>query len=786
MLARLVARLENLFFAHRAATLAVLALVTIVMGVFAVQLRMSAGFDKQLPQEHEYIKTFYEYRDQVFGANRIIVVVHAKSGDMWSVPFLRKLNDVTQAVMFMPGVDRRTVSSLWTPTTRVLEITEEGFESEDVIGGDITPDALTPEKIARIHRNAIVGGYIGQLVANDNSGAMVVADLLDSDPVTKKPLDYLDLASRLEREIRQKHETADFEIQIIGFAKQIGDIAEGAKSVAWFFLLAFGLTALSVWVYSRSWALTALALLCSLVSVVWQFGTLTLLGYGLDPLAVLVPFLVFAIGVSHGVQQLNYISKEVCTGVGTMTAARRSFTGLLIPGAMALVTAFVGFATLTLIPIPMIRELGITAAIGVAYKIVTNLVMLPVAASYIRFDDRYVGRVNKLRERRGRWMGVLGRVAEPRNAAIGTLVCAVLFATAWHQSQGRHVGHLRPGAPELRADSRYNLDADRIVEKFDLGLDVLSVVVETPKDGCYDHSVMEYLNQFDWQMANVPGVVSVASAASLAKQAFSGFNEGNPKWAALPRDPKSLANAISLAPEGSALYNPGCTVLPVHLYLADHKATTIKAVTDAVKAFREANPDPRLRVRLASGNVGVQAATNEVLETTELKMMLYVYLTIVALVFFTYRDWRAMVACCLPLTLATLLGYWFMKALDIGLTVATLPVMVLAVGIGVDYAFYIYNRLQLYLAQGVDIVTAFKQSLRETGIATIFTALTLSVGVATWSFSELKFQADMGLLLTFMFMVNMLMAITLLPSLAVMLDILIPRRRPVRSPLLSH
>ena len=224
----------------------------------------------------------------------------------------------------------------------------------------------------------------------------------------------------------------------------------------------------------------------------------------------------------------------------------------------------------------------------------------------------------------------------------------------------------------------------------------------------------------------------------------------------------------------------------MHLYLADHKAGTIKAVTGAVKAFRDANPDPRIRLRLASGNVGVQAATNEVLETTELKMMLYVYLTIIALVLVTYRDWRAMVACCLPLTLATFLGYWFMKELDIGLTVATLPVMVLAVGIGVDYAFYIYNRLQLHLAQGVDIVTAFKQSLRETGIATIFTALTLSVGVATWSFSELKFQADMGLLLTFMFMVNMLMAITLLPALAVMIDLLIPRRRPVRSPLLAH
>jgi predicted RND superfamily exporter protein len=786
MLNRLIQALERFLFARRAAVLGALVLLTVVMGVFASRLHMSAGFDKQLPQGHEYVETFHQYREQVFGANRIMVAVRAREGDIWNAAFLRKLNEVTQAVTYLPGVDRRTVTSLWTPNTRVLQITEEGFQAEDVIGGDITPDALTQAKIDHIRANALTGGYVGQLVANDATAAMVVAELLDTDPRTGAQLDYLALARRLEDDVRGKLETPQFEVEIIGFAKQIGDIADGAMSVARFFLLAFLLTAAAVWWYSRSVPLTLLPLGCSLASVVWQFGTLQLLGYGLDPLAILVPFLVFAIGVSHGVQQINFIAKEVCAGADTVTAARRSFTGLLVPGTMALVTAFVGFATLILIPIPMIRELGITASIGVAYKIVTNLVMLPLAASYVRFDPAFVTRVNHLRQRRAHAAALLGRIARTRYAAAGTLAGLALFAVAWHEGQGRHVGYVEPGAPELRADARYNRDARAIVERFDLGLDVLSIVLETPADACYDHRIMDYVSQFSWRMQNVPGVLSVASAGTFAKQAFAGFNEGNPKWAALPRDPKSLANAVGLAPDGAALYNPNCTILPVHLYLADHKAETIRNVVSAAKALRDTEPLKGVRVRLASGNVGVLAATNEVLEHTELPMMLYVYLTIILLVFFTYRDWRATVACCLPLTLATVLGYWFMKELRIGLTVATLPVMVLAVGIGVDYAFYIYNRLQIHLARGADIVTAFQHALRETGVATIFTALTLSVGVATWSFSALKFQADMGLLLTFMFMVNMLMAITLLPALAVMIDVLVPRRRAVRVPFLGH
>jgi predicted RND superfamily exporter protein len=786
MLIKLVKQLERLVFGYRLSVLAVLAVVTAVMGYYALQLHMSPGFDKQLPQQHEFIKTFNQYRDVLFGSNRIVVVLHKKEGDIWNASALTKLYDITQAVFFMPGVDRRGVTSLWTPNTRAVQITEEGMKAEDVIGGDVTVKTLTPEAIAGIRERTIIGGFVGSLVANDGSGAMVVAEPVDPDPITGKPLDYMELDHRLETELRSKFSDAEIDVQIIGFAKQMGDIIAGAAGVVKFFVLAFVLTALAVYWYTRSVMLTVLPLVCSLVSVVWQFGTITLLGFGLDPLAVLVPFLVFAIGVSHGVQQINSVSMEACAGHDAMTSAKHSFSGLLIPGTLALVTAFVGFATLVMVPIPMIRELAITASVGVAYKIVTNLIMLPVLASYVKLDASYVEKMKKLQFQREHLMMQLGKVAERRNAAIGAMLCVVLLGLAVWQSQGRHIGHVLPGAPELHNDSRYNLDVQSVVDHFGLGLDVLTVVIETPVNGCYQQQVMAYIDRLTWQLANVPGVLSAQSLPLLTKFAMSGVNEGNPKWAALPQDESSLAEAVRQVPESMRLYNADCTVMPVNLYLTDHKASTLKQVVEAVEAFRVGEPMEGVTIRMASGNAGVQAATNEVVEHAELPMMLYVYLTIIALVFLVYRDWRAIVACCVPLTLATFLGYWFMKAQDIGLTVATLPVMVLAVGIGVDYAFYIYNRLQTHLAEGEDIVRAFKRALQKVGVATIFTALTLSVGVATWSFSALKFQADMGMLLAFMFMVNMIMAITLLPAIAVMLDVLIPRSGPVRAPLVAH
>jgi len=784
-LTRSLRRLEDVCFRLRGAILVALALFTVVMGWFALQLRMDAGFEKQMPVGHEYIQTFNQYRDDVLGANRLNIVVRAREGSIWNKAALTRLYEVTQAVGFLPNVDRLGVQSLWTPNSFVNEITEDGFRADPLIPGTVSPADLDDETIAGIQRAASQGGFVGILVSRDQSSAMIVAELAERDRDGHQ-IDYVAYNKLLE-ELRAKFEDASYEIQIIGFAKQIGDIADGASAVLEFCAIALLLTALAVYWYCHSVRFTLLPVVCSFTSLVWQFGTLKLLGYGLDPLAVLVPFLVFAIGVSHGVQQINFIVRELSHGRSTEEAARASFSGLLIPGTLALITAFVSFITLTLIPIPMVRELAITASLGVGYKIITNLVMLPLAASCFHFDKSYADKAVLKREKRSAWLRTLARVAEPRNAAITIAVTLVVFGLAVWQSADRVVGTVEPGAPELRADARFNRDAVSISQNYDTGLDWLTVIFEAPPASCERVEVGLYQDRFVAAMQYVPGVLSALSFSGQLRTYNEGYNEGNPKMAVVPIDSGNYAGLAAEVGRVRGFMNKDCSMTAVHLFLTDHKATTINGVIAAVKAFREADQVADVHIRLASGNAGVQAAVNEEVHHSEMPMLLYVYAAIVLLVAAVYRDFRAVIACCLPLTVGTFIGYWFMKELQIGLTVATLPVMVLAVGIGVDYAFYIYNRLQLHLANGQPIVKALEHAILEVGMATIFTAVTLAVGVATWMFSELKFQADMGRLLAFMFMVNMVMAMTALPAFAVWLEKLFPRRKPVRAPgILAH
>ncbi|MHB0970032.1 MAG: efflux RND transporter permease subunit [Thermoanaerobaculia bacterium] len=765
----MVKTIENLIFHNRRVVLFLFIVLTAFMAYEATHLRIDAGFAKLLPLEHEYMKTYMKYRDDFGGANRIVIAISAREGDIFTPGFFRVLQEVTDDVFFLPGVDRTRVMSLFTPNVRFTEVVEDG-----IAGGNIVPDdfAPTPEGFAKVRSNLLNSAYVGRLVANDFSSAIVVAELSEIDPTTGKRLDYVDAAGQLEA-IRNKysnHEVGvDFDYHIIGFAKVIGDMAAGAKRVVMFFLIAFFITAVFVYVYSQSIRLTLVVLTSSVVAVIWQLGILPMLGYGIDPMSILVPFLIFAIAVSHGVQMVSAYGSEVFEGADGVTAARNTFRRLLVPGGIALLTDTIGFITILLINIRMIREMAITASIGVAAIIFTNLVLVPVLLSYGNFDQIYTMKLQRRHGHMDRIWNVLGRVTQPRNAMIVLAVAVVLLAFGiWKGNQVR-IGDLHAGVPELHGDSRYNVDTEVITGKFNIGVDVITVIVESVPQGCTDHGIMSTIDQFEWEMKNVPGVQSVLGIGGVAKIINAGWNEGSLKWRVLPRNQSTIAQSVTYIDTSTGLLNSDCSVMPVYIYTADHKAETIDRVVVAAKAFQAKHGSKDHNFKLAAGNVGVMAATNEAVSSAQFPMLVWVFTAIIVLCFLTYRSWKATLCIVLPLGLVSLLAYALMAMLEIGLKVSTLPVVALGVGVGVDYGIYIFSRLREILKEGKSLTDAYRETLTITGNGVLFTALTLATGVGTWIFSPLKFQADMGALLTFMFLLNMVGAIVLLPALAYLL-----------------
>jgi predicted RND superfamily exporter protein len=769
---RTVQTLERLIFGHRVLIVIVFALLTVALITVAVRgLRIDASFTKQLPLKHEYMQTFVKHQAEFGGANRVLIALIARDGNMFQPAFFDALKKATDEVLVMEGIDRTRVQSLFTPNVRYMEVVEGGIEAGNVVDAEFLP---TREGLERVRENILKAGIRGRLVANDFSGALISAIVLEKD-ASGRPISPIDLAHQLELRVRDRiqgsgvdvqAEGSGVEVRMIGYAKVVGDIADGAMSVVVFAVVTIVLTLLAVWFYVQSFKVALVPIVCSIIAVIWQLGTLVLLGFGIDPLGLLVPFLIFAIGVSHGVQKISAVKEAAVAGLSSMDAARQTFRQLLMPAIIALLADLVGFITILLIPVQVVQEMAVTASIGVAIVILTDLILLPVLISWVKWDDKYKARVERRQAQLAEQWKRLARITERGPALVVIVVAALLAVLGVWKGRETPIGDTQSGVPELRADSRYNRDSNIITSKFSIGVDILNVIVETKEPLCTSHALMTAVDTFSWKMRNVDGVQEVMSLPIVAKIAIAGWNEGSLKWRNIPREANQLAQSTRYIETSTGLLNADCNVVPVMIFLKDHKAETIERVVAAVKEWRAANTPANATFNLATGNVGVMAATNEEVKAKEYPILGWVFAAVILMCLLTFRSLLGTVLVFLPLALVSVLVYAVMAIVGIGLKVTTLPMVALGAGIGVDYGIYLWSRMQEFLQAGDSVHDAYLKTMRVTGASIIFTGITLAIGVVSWVFSPLQFQADIGVMLTFMFFVNMLGAIVLLPALA--------------------
>ncbi len=760
--------LERLIFNNRPIVIILCLLATLFLAFQATQVRPSTSFEKMIPLKHPFIQNMLSHINDLSNlGNTVRISVEAVNGDIFTKEYMDTLRQIHDEVFYIPGVDRSGLKSLWSPSVRWTEVTEEGFA-----GGEVIPQTYdgSAKALDKLRDNVLKSGQIGRLVANNFKSSIVDVPLLEVYPDAQDQskllkLDYRQFSHELEEKIRDKYQAQNpnVKIHIVGFAKKVGDLIDGLVMVVGFFGICFVITLVLLLWFTKCVRSTIAVLSTTLVAVIWQLGLLHTIGFGLDPYSMLVPFLIFAIGISHGVQKINGIALQSSDAETPLLAARRTFRQLFLPGMIAILADAVGFITLLVIDIGVIRELAIGASIGVAVIVFTNLILLPVAISYIGISKRAVERSKKDAVREHPFWRLLSNFASAKVAPISILIALVMFAGGLWQGHHLKIGDLDQGAPELRPDSRYNQDNDFIIRNYSTSSDVLVVMVESAAEGCSAHQTLQAIDELSWKLENTEGVQSAISLVTVSKQVIKGMNEGNLKWETLSRNKDVLNNSISRA---DGLYNSACSLAPLLVFLNDHKAETLDRAVHAVQEFAKDHEKDDLKFKLAAGNAGIEAATNEVIKQSELIILVLVYICVAVMCMITFRSFTATLCIVLPLILTSVLGNALMATLGIGVKVATLPVIALGVGIGVDYGIYIYTRLETFLRQGLSLQEAYYETLKSTGKAVLFTGLCLAIGVATWIFSAIKFQADMGLMLTFMLLWNMFGALWLLPALA--------------------
>ena len=763
--------LERTVFNHRVLILLFTAVLSVLLGWQATKLPVNSSFEQMIPRNHPWIQNYLANQASLQGqGNTVRIVVENLSGDIYDPAYLETLRQLNDEIFLTPGVDRSWMRSLWMPIVRWTEVTEEGFR-----GGPVMPDAFdgSPEKLRLLQRNINTAGLVGNIVSNDLKSSMVQVPLLETLPATGEALDYRQFSNALQALVK-KYESEHIKIHITGFAKLVGDLIDGLVQVMMYFGISVLIATLFVYIYTRCIRSTLMLVFVSVFGVVWMLGLMRMLGFVLDPYSILGPFLIFAIGLSHGAQKMNGIMRDIGRGTHKYVAARYTFRRLFLTGLTALLVNIVGFAVLMIIDIPVIRDLALTTSLGVSVLILTKLVLIPVLLSYtgvnpkaakrslreLNKDDHHPALVDRL------WQFLIRFTT--RGWSIGAIVGAVaLGAVALIIRMDIQVGDLDAGAPELRPDSRYNQDVAFINSNFGLSSDQFTVIVKTPHGQCESFETMTEVLRLSETLRDVPGVLAVRSSADAFKRMTAGFYEGNPRWMSISRNPSTLAGARNqVMVDQPELTNNECAVQPVIAYLEDHKAATLNRVAEAVQAFAAEHNTPEREFLLAAGSAGIEAATNIVVHRSFWHMHFVLYGAVALLCFMTFRSWRATVVALIPLILTSILCEALMVMLGIGIKVATLPVIALGVGVGVDYALYLLSVQLVLQRQGKSLTEAYRGSLEFTGKVVALIGLTMAAGVVTWAWSPIKFQADMGILLTFMFLWNMVGALVLIPALS--------------------
>ena len=756
---------ERLLFNNRAIVLGICVIVTMLLGWQARKIEVNASFERMIPTEHPYIVNYLAHADDLRQQGNLLrVVVAARDGTILNPGYLATLQQLNQDLSGLPGVDVGNMSSLWSPDARWVAVTEDGFTADTIIPQAFT---ATPEQLALVRRNIELSGQIGRMVAPDFGSSIITVPLRETVDATGTKLNYGALAREVDA-LRAKYAAQGVDVRVTGFAMVVGDMINANDRMLVFFGLSIAIAALFLYGYTRCVSSTLLVVVCSLVAVLWQVGLVALFGQALDPYSVLVPFLIYAIGMSHGAQKMNGVMQDIGRGMPRQIAARMTFRRLFMAGFAALVCDAVGFVVLYIIHIDAIRTLALIASAGVAILIFTNLILLPILLSFLGVSRKGAARALEA-ERRAmndshRLWDLLVSLTRRRQASVVLAVALVLAGGAMVVRQNLAIGDLDRGAPELRQGSVYNQDNLYLTTHYGTSSDVFVVMADMASGKCNDYAILRAIDTLDWKARQLPGVSAVTSLSSAARMLIVGTNEQNFHWYELIENQSTLNDIAQLGM--LSLTNSSCSLDPISIYLDDHKAATLQPLSGRLERFIAENRNPDVTFKLAAGNAGIEAATNAVVGDAVHTMLYWVYGAVAILSLIAFRSWRAVICAILPLMLTSILAESLMVVLGIGVKVATLPVVALGVGIGVDYALYVLSIVLKMQRAGETLERAYRLSLMFTGRVVLLTGVTLATGVGTWAFAPIKFQADMGILLAFMFIWNMVGALVLLPALA--------------------
>ncbi len=757
-------RFGNVLFDYRRVVLAVVGIITVWFAWHIPAVRMLSDFADLLPQQHPYIQLHNSIRDTFGGANIVTMAVEVEEGTIFSNDTLARIHRITEAVDQLTSINHNLVTSLTHRNTRRITLTPDGNIRSHTYY-DPQRDAYTAQELAQMERDVVANARVyGLLVAPDMKAAIIKGTLNEG------ALDYGRIFEELQA-IRAKEAAPGIRIHATGHPVLVGWVDSYSVQILQIFLYTVFIVLVILIVYTRRWYGILLPLVGMAITSIWGVGFMGVLGYNLDPLMLVVPFLISARAMSHGIQKVERYFLELSRTNDKQIAARNTFNALFRPGALAIVADAAALFLIGLGSVPINDKMAIYASFWAVCMVLTVLVTLPMLLAILPKPRNVAIKHTIVRTVFPKLALVVG--TRGRSLVVLWVALAVVLGAAYLSSRVE-VGEPEPGSPLLYRDHDFNVSSKAINDRFP-GSEELFIIARTEeKGGLKRPEVIKALQDLQNYMLLDDTLGGAKGINNLVTQVNQMTRNDDPRWAVVPTRDSEVGGLMYMymmsAPVPGALLefvDADERQANMVFYYKDHTGETIRRAIHMVKDWRErvGSKIEGLHIELAGGPVGVTAAINEEAYETNIIVVPAVLALIFVFTLWFYGSIHAGVMMLVSMGFATTLTYACMGLLDMGLNVNTVPMIAVGIGLGVDYAIYMMDRMkeEMHVADGLQ--DAVKRAVSTTGVAIAFTATTLIGGIIMWVFmSDLRFQADSARLLIIMLVLNACSAMFLVPA----------------------
>lgn len=762
---RIFERYVAFLLRHRIAALLPIVIVTALFGFRVFQLRIATDFVSFYPPHHPFIKVYNKYRHMFGSANVLVVAVKVKKGDIYNWETINKIDRITSEMLTIKGCNPSQLISITHPKLKNVEVTGYGIAMKPLINAGIPRNAIGIKEVKRnIYANEGVRGFF---VSPDNKAAAIFAGFWE------KGWDPHNLYKKM-MEIKAQEEDANHKIYFTGYPALYAYIYSMAPQIYFILGFTFLVITLLLFYYFRTWQGVLFPLFSALLSAVWGLGFASLLGYTLDPLILVVPLMITARAISHGVQCMQRYHEEYLRLDNHRQAIIRGYGELFVPATLSIVTDGLGLLLISVATIPLMRQLGYFCSFWIITIVVSVPTLTPILLSYVKPPEKAVLQKKMKGQYYGRLARLLVRPSMGRGRYVILALVVLVMAVGGHYASRLKVGNTEAGAAILFPDHPYN-KAFRFFNSHFVGATQLVILVEGKEKGAIkNYKVLKTMEDFQLYMERKGGAGGTLTFNNMIKRVYRMYHEGNPKWEMLPTNPRYLSQVgfiirNSAAPgEMDQWLDYSWTDATITCFYKNYNNSLIKNCIRKAREFIKAHPMKKVRFRLAGGLLGILYAVNHEVEYSYWVSLLVVFTAVFLLCVLTFRSIMAGAILIIPLALAQILSEVFMLWYGIDLNINSLPVAAIAVGIGIDYGIYLMARIAEEYRTTGDYHHANLRAVETTGKAIIFTATTLIAGVVFWVFSNMKFQSEMGLLLALLMLLNMVSALVLIPSMVAM------------------